>query len=40
MARMQKALTQSRQYSHQDQSQDEWSNLDSDNEDPNNQPFQ
>ena len=40
MARTQKAFNQGRSYSHQDPNNGEWSQGDSDNNDPNGQPFQ
>ena len=40
MARTQKAFNQGRSYSHQDPNQGEWSQGESDNNDPNQQPFQ
>ena len=40
MARTQKAFNQGRLYSHQDPNQGEWSQGESDNNDPNQQPFQ
>ena len=40
MARTQKAFNQGRSYSHQDPKQGEWSQGESDNNDPNGQPFQ
>ena len=40
MARTQKAFNQGRSYNHQDPNQGEWSNGDTDNNDPNGQPFQ
>ena len=35
-----KAFNQGRSYNHQDPNQGEWSNGDTDNNDPNGQPFQ
>ena len=40
MARTQKAFNQGRSYSHQDPNHGEWSQGDTDNNDPNGQPFQ
>ena len=40
MARTQKAFNQGRSYSHQDPNHGEWSQGESDNNDPNGQPFQ
>ena len=40
MARTQKAFNQGRSYSHQDPNNGEWSQGESDNNDPNGQPFQ
>ena len=40
MARTQKAFNQGRSYNHQDLNQGEWSNGNTDNNDPNGQPFQ
>ena len=40
MACTQKAFNQGRSYNHQDPNQGEWSNGDTDNNDPNGQPFQ
>ena len=40
MACTQKAFNQGRSYSHQDPNQGEWSQGESDNNDPNGQPFQ
>ena len=40
MAHTQKAFNQGHSYNHQDPSQGEWSNGDTDNNDPNGQPFQ
>ena len=40
MACTQKAFNQGRSYNHQDPTQGEWSNGDTDNNDPNGQPFQ
>ena len=40
MARTQKAFNQGRSHNHQDPNQGEWSNGDTDNNDPNGQPFQ
>ena len=40
MAHTQKAFNQGRSYSHQDPNQGEWSQGESDNNDPNGQPFQ
>ena len=39
MARTQKAFNQGHSYNHQDPNQGEWSNGDTDNNDPNGQPF-
>ena len=40
MAHTQKAFNQGQSYNHQDPNQGEWSNGDTDNNDPNGQPFQ
>ena len=40
MAHTQKAFNQGRSYNHQDPNQGEWSNGNTDNNDPNGQPFQ
>ena len=40
MARTQKAFNQGRSYSHQDPNNGEWSQGETDNNDPNGQPFQ
>ena len=40
MARTQKAFNQGRSYNHQDPNHGEWSHGDTDNNDPNGQPFQ
>ena len=40
MAHTQKAFNQGRSYSHQDPNNGEWSQGETDNNDPNGQPFQ
>ena len=40
LASIQKAFNQGRSYNHQDPSHGEWSHGDTDNNDPNGQPFQ